>query len=375
MGAEKNAARFRALDGWRGFVAPMIALFHFHINSHIASATLIRHSWVLVDFFFVLSGFVITHAYAGRLGAWPERAIFLLRRLARLWPLHVTMLALFVALECYSSLTTGAGFTSARSPFAIVTNLLLIQSLGLHNSLTWNTPAWAVSTEFYTYIAFVAVVALRAGEQTRAVLSLVIAAASVAILIFVSRYGMHETFGFGYFRCLYGFFLGAFTHTVWSKFRLNAALGSAAEIAMTLIVIAYLLFALGHPAFEYLATPLFALMVWVFASDSGIVSRLLMSRVCEKLGAWSYAIYMVQMFIITLIFSALDSFHAGSTGFESDGSEEVILRNAFVADAFTLVYLAVVIGIGALAWRFIEIPGQSLFGSGKVAPVPARGIG
>src|ERR1700761_3841328 len=131
MGADNSTVRFRSLDGWRGFVAPMIALFHFHINSHIAQAVLIRHSWILVDFFFVLSVFVITHAYAGRLGAWPARLTFVARRLARLWPLHVTMLALFIALEIYSTVATGAGFTGPRSPFAIVTYLLLIQSLGL----------------------------------------------------------------------------------------------------------------------------------------------------------------------------------------------------------------------------------------------------
>src|ERR1700748_2290763 len=117
--------RFMALDGWRGTAAPLIAIFHFHIDSPISMSLFVRHSWMLVDFFFVLSGFVITHAYAGRLETAQTRVTFLKRRFARLWPLQATMLGLFVLLELYRYAMTGAGFTGDRSVFAIFTNLAL----------------------------------------------------------------------------------------------------------------------------------------------------------------------------------------------------------------------------------------------------------
>jgi peptidoglycan/LPS O-acetylase OafA/YrhL len=353
--------RFMALDGWRGIAAPLIAIFHFHIDSPISMSVFVRHSWMLVDFFFVLSGFVITHAYAGRLESAESRVTFLTRRFARLWPLHVTMLGLFILLELYRYATTGAGFTGDRSVFAIVTNLALLQSMHFHEQLTWNTPSWAVSTEFYTYIVF-AMLCGAALTATRRVLAAFFAiTGSLAVLIFVSRYGMHETFDFGFFRCLYGFFAGVLVYEAWRRWQPRP--GTFGEIAAVVIAVIYLLYAPGHTVAEYFAVPVFAIMVFVFAGDSGAVSRLLAARPVEKLALWSLAIYLVQMFIITLIFSALDTAHLNLTRMGSDGSEMVVLNNPLLSSAVTLIYLAVVIAVGALACRYIEIPAQRLFHS------------
>jgi peptidoglycan/LPS O-acetylase OafA/YrhL len=65
-----TANRFEALDGWRGICACLVVLFHFHGYSPIYSWGLIRNSYLFVDFFFVLSGFVIAWNYATRLDSW-----------------------------------------------------------------------------------------------------------------------------------------------------------------------------------------------------------------------------------------------------------------------------------------------------------------
>jgi hypothetical protein len=57
--AGNNVTRFEALDGWRGICACLVVLFHFHGFSPIYSVELVRNSYLFVDFFFVLSGFVI----------------------------------------------------------------------------------------------------------------------------------------------------------------------------------------------------------------------------------------------------------------------------------------------------------------------------
>jgi peptidoglycan/LPS O-acetylase OafA/YrhL len=358
MGADISAARFRALDGWRGIAAPLIALFHFHIDSTISTSVFVRHSWMLVDFFFVLSGFVITHAYAGRLETSDARVTFWKRRFARLWPLHVTMLGLFILLELYRYTTTGSGFTGDRSVFAIFTNLALLQSMHFHDQLTWNTPSWAVSTEFYTYIVFALLLGGAASVGKRVFAAMFLVVASVGVLIFISRYGMHETFDFGFFRCLYGFFFGSLTYEIWRRWPVRT--GTVVEVAAFTLTVLYLLFAPGHAALEYLAVPVFAVIVLAFAGDSGAISRLLCANPIEKLGQWSYAIYLVQMFIITLIFSALDTAHLGLTRAGSDGNEMVVLNNALLSNAATLIYLSIVVALGALAWRFVEVPGHRI---------------
>ena len=374
MGGQSTTPyRFRALDGWRGIAAPLIAFFHFHINSAISTSVFVRHSWMLVDFFFVLSGFVVTHAYAGRLETAESRVTFWKKRFARVWPLHVTMLGLFILLELYRYATTGVGFTGDRSVFAIFTNLTLLQSMHFHDQLTWNTPSWAVSTEFYTYIVFALLLGAATGAGKRIFAGIFIVVGSLGVLIFVSRYGMHETFDFGFFRCLYGFFFGSLAYETWRRWPVRS--GTIVEAAALVLTVIYLLYASGHAVLEYLSAPVFAMIVLAFAGDGGAISRVLCTEPILKLGQWSYAIYLVQMFIITLIFSALDTAHLGVTRIGSDGSEMVVLDNALLSNAVTLIYLAVVIAVGALAWRFIEIPGHSLFGGAKTATAsqPAAG--
>ncbi len=93
----KPAGRFEALDGWRGVCACLVVLFHFNGYSPIYTAPLVRNSYLFVDFFFVLSGFVIAWNYGTRLGSWPEVRRFLVLRLGRVYPLHLFMLFLFLA--------------------------------------------------------------------------------------------------------------------------------------------------------------------------------------------------------------------------------------------------------------------------------------
>ncbi|HEY2889571.1 MAG TPA: acyltransferase family protein [Dongiaceae bacterium] len=86
--------KFAALEGWRGVSAVFVAISHFGhgVVRHLGDAAFIRHSYLFVDFFFVLSGFVIAHAYADRLHDATDLRAFALRRIGRLWPLHAAVL-------------------------------------------------------------------------------------------------------------------------------------------------------------------------------------------------------------------------------------------------------------------------------------------
>ena len=81
------------LDALRGVAAVMVAVFHI-METHMALAggtsrdTLLNHTYLAVDFFFLLSGFVLAYAYDDRRAALPLGA-FLRRRLIRLQPMVV----------------------------------------------------------------------------------------------------------------------------------------------------------------------------------------------------------------------------------------------------------------------------------------------
>jgi peptidoglycan/LPS O-acetylase OafA/YrhL len=309
-----------------------------------------------VDFFFVLSGFVIAYAYGERLRDVEDIRGFTLRRFARLWPLHVTVLAAFLLLEFYRFAATSAGFTGERSVFAIFTNLALVQSLGVHEGLTWNTPAWSISTEFYTYLVFAGVCVIAPARRYLAAAALMLL--GFAMLFFFSRYGMRETFCFGFFRCLYGFFAGVLTFASWKSLPKKIG-GTPTEIAALALVGLFVSFAPRVRALEYLAVPVFALAVFAFAQQAGAVSRAMESRIANALGRWSYSIYMVHMLVLACLFSSLDTASNSWTAIDAAGNETIVLASAWSGDLFAFFYLAIVIALAAFAFRLVELTVRS----------------
>jgi len=75
--------RFVALDGLRGLAALLIVLYHVRWTNHLSGSQFIQNSYLAVDLFFILSGFVISWAYRGRIGSAADAYRFLTVRLFR----------------------------------------------------------------------------------------------------------------------------------------------------------------------------------------------------------------------------------------------------------------------------------------------------
>lgn len=89
MNFSNSKPHFQILDGLRGVAALVVVAFHIfeaHATSHLDQ--MINHGYLAVDFFFLLSGFVIGYAYDDR---WTKMSVgaFFKRRLLRLQPLVV----------------------------------------------------------------------------------------------------------------------------------------------------------------------------------------------------------------------------------------------------------------------------------------------
>lgn len=380
---QSSASRFRALDGWRGLCALLVALHHIEVHGWIYWQPLVRNAWLFVDFFFVLSGFVIAHAYSNRLASTTGIKDFVARRLGRLYPLHIVMLSALVALELahlgFTLLHPIAGehaaFTADRSPFALLTNLFLVQALGMHGYETWNGPAWSISCEFYTYLLFGAVCFFLSGRKARIIVSALLAIGGALVLARFSDYGMRETFHWAIFRCVYGFFCGVLVHEAWQAGASRLRGGTLVELGVLAVIGAFLVLVPGNTALEYLATPLFAGAVLVFAGENGAVSRLLSLRPAAALGRWSYSIYMVHTFVLASLFSAAHFaeglFHRTWLVHLPNGWTILDLGSRLADDALTLLFLAAVIALSALTYRFVERPGQALFARLGARKTPA----
>jgi peptidoglycan/LPS O-acetylase OafA/YrhL len=363
-----KAHRFEALDAWRGICALLVALEHLSTTSVLRQNALTHHSYRFVDFFFVLSGVVVSHAYRERLerdraAVWP----FLIRRVGRLWPLHITMLAVFIVVECGIGLASRAGLSLGHAAFtdrntlgAIPANLALVHSWGMFDRLTWNTPSWSISTEFFAYMLFAAVCAL-AGSRRSGLLCAGLMIAGALVTALVAPLGMGSTFDYGLARCVYGFMAGVLVRSAWGRHA--PRVGTAGEIAVVVTVVLAVTLLPVSPGVDLLVTPAFALAVWVFASEDGAISRVLKRRAPQALGAWSYSIYMVHVLVaLGLLIAAMLASKHGLHLFARVDNVVTITGSAPVTAAITIGYLGAVILLSSVTYRFVELPGQRWFG-------------
>jgi peptidoglycan/LPS O-acetylase OafA/YrhL len=365
--------RFVVLDSWRGIAACLVALFHLDAYSHLYGVPFLRNSWLFVDFFFVLSGFVIAANYQQRLldGFGVGRFLFL--RLGRLYPLHFAMLVLFISWELLKvvrrilipELSSMALLsTPQEAPDTVLANLLLIQSLHLYDFLTWNVASWSISTEFYTYVVFaVCLIGLRKHAWVALLFAMIGGPVLIAML---SKRNMGTVYDWGIIRCLYGFAAGVVCWSVYRRW--NGKLGkwlsgNIAEWSALGVVVVFVSVA-GTTLLSIAAPYVFALAVLVFAFEAGTASAILRLRPLVFLGTISYSIYMTHVFIAKRMFDAATQvekrWHINPfTHREIDGGDVAFLgTQLWHGDIAYAVYLAMIIAMSYFTYRWIEKPAR-----------------
>ena len=343
--------RFVALDSWRGICALIVALFHVPIWGLVHSCTLVANGYLFVDFFFVLSGFVIATVYEDRLRDGTSVWRFLLRRFGRLWPLHAAVLALLIVVAIARG---DLGNDDKHSIPAIWTNLTMLHGLGTENQLTWNGPSWSIGVEWTLYVLFALLTPL--GARARPWIFLACAVIGGLVLALKAPYGAASTYDFGAYRGLAGFFTGALVTRI-PRIRL----GRWAEAATLAGVVAFVHFAVGLQ----LAPVVFAAAVYVFAWSDGPLSRMLNWRPVAKLGEWSYSIYMIHAAVLATIWAI-----APLAGVAVDGNQmKVGLGVELVIYA---AYTAVLVAGSAVSYALIEKPGRAWFNHLAAARKPAE---
>jgi peptidoglycan/LPS O-acetylase OafA/YrhL len=392
---DKEKSRFTVLDSWRGVCAIIVVVYHFTAMSHLLFLPLIRNGWLFVDFFFVLSGFVITHAYQPHLGSPSALLSFAIRRFGRIWPLHVVVLALFVVTELLKLLLTTKGFGADHPPFTgrmsidgLAANVFLVQSMGVLSEASWNVPSWSISVEYWTYLVFgltVLASARAARHQLWNTLTFAgIFTFSLFVLVVYSK-TFETTVTFGFFRCLLGFIGGHFAYELWRRFPYLHS-STPIELMTVLLVSAFVVYS-ANTCLAFLAPIVFGGVVIVFARERGVLSRLLRTRPFILLGKLSFSVYMTHWFLHDVFRKVLGVVEQKSGITLSDPMQFMVGRKLvttriivwggpFLSDLLLVLFLALVIATSNLTFRFVEKPGQRIFGrmALRVLPRSERGL-
>ncbi len=301
---DKTPKRFFVLDSFRGLCALSVAIFHMNIAGSFTDLNFFRGSDVFVNFFFVLSGFVMTHRYAEDKSR--RFSSYFVSRFFRLVPVHLVMLMVFIGFEWakYLAATQGMAFNNVafegrNAVSEILPNLFLIHAWSSYTEpLSFNHPSWSISIEFYLYLLFY--LTLNLMRDLRVIVWLGLSVAMFLLIYSESEMPVqYVQWGLG---C---YFAGCLTHVFYQKFksfRPGLVLGTALE----LICIVLLVYLTGHYV-EHRAlilSALFCVLLYVYAQESGVISQLLKFKFFVFLGQLSYSIYMVHAAVIFATISA-----------------------------------------------------------------------
>jgi peptidoglycan/LPS O-acetylase OafA/YrhL len=299
----------RSHTGLRGIAALLVIFYHFHyLQPHLpfeAYTAFFRRSYLMVDLFFILSGFIISYVYnvAGKpLLPYGE---FLMRRLIRLYPLHLFCLLLLVAF--FSLLLLGFDYTGRSVvPFwdkpdalgSFLAQLFMVHAF-LPSAPRWNIPSWSISAEMAAYAVF-PLLAL-AFRSRSALASAGCIAFSVVYYGYIATHGgsLDITHFTAPLRCLAGFTMGMVIHNYrFALNRLNGGLLSAIQIVASVAVI-LLMAREGNDV--ALIVP-FLLLVFSTWTDKGAVAALLRGRICHFLGEISYSVYLIHVPLLVFLY-------------------------------------------------------------------------
>ncbi|WP_164549674.1 acyltransferase family protein [Altericroceibacterium xinjiangense] len=363
---EPDSGRFVALDSLRGIAALMVVGFHMEFGGALIQSAFIRNGWLAVDFFFILSGFVIAGAYGQKLQAGFSIRHYALLRLGRIYPLHFALLILMFAAQVAFLLLQRVGlldhpaFDETHPLPSFFLQLLLLHGFLEPNPFDWNFPSWSISIEIWLYLAM-ALVWARAGTKAW-LIALACAIGSLALL--VSGLDVWATpISIGLMRGVAGFGLGIAAWQVWSRYlagraaRLSRGAASLAECAILAAIVA-LLQLMSDSVNPAMADPLFFLAILIFAAERGVISRVLRTTPMIWLGVLSFSIYLVHVEVVNRAIDVL-ALVGVLTLVQRDGVDVwQVAGPSVLADLPALAVMALTVPAAWLTWRFIESPAR-----------------
>ena len=303
--------RIEKLDGLRGVCCLMVVFYHYpesYLPEFVFDNFFIRQSWSFVDFFFVLSGFVISYNYPS-LSSVNDFFIYIKKRLIRLYPLLFFTTTVFLTFKLFSDVFFAELVNSPKSVklylLDTLNTLTMLNSTPIFGdasrNLGMNHPSWSVSAEFISYTVFGLSSIFLSKNKVKFSILLVFA----SVVLFVVK----ETFSYSHYtwfflRGIIGFNMGCIVYRLSTK---NYSINSFLELLLPILIL-LVFYLLQNFQFVYMGIAslvlrplLFAFFIFVLINTSNYLSLFLESKPLKFLGKISYSIYLNHILLLLII--------------------------------------------------------------------------
>lgn len=352
-----------ALTSLRGFAAWWVVIYHFRSEFPATDwptiQSVAKFGYLAVDLFFIMSGFIISLNYHTLVENLDLRTFqkFLGYRLARIYPLHLAILILFlvnpIAIYFFSE---SRDIGSRYDPAYFIQSLFLVQNWGFNSLYSWNFPAWSISVEWGAYLSF----PLLASIMARLVVTL-LQAGLVLIFLLITLAGVGAFAGslgndishIGLARCLLEFSLGLLLfYTVRLRGNLFLRGDWMAGSSLLLLVIAL---SVNLPDYVFAPIGLLLMVAGMLDADS-YAARALSRKWAIFIGEISYSTYLIHYFV-------------------KDWSNFILIRDKLPIELAFAVYLTVTAAASVLLYYTVELParqyGRNLVDAWLARPRPS----
>lgn len=309
------------------------------------SSRIFGEGYIGVTFFFILSGFILSHSYSKKMNEDRLSTLeFMWARVARIYPLHFCALILSVPLIFMSTEPIWPSFLVAN----FTANATLLQAFipDLRWYFGFNAPSWSLSVEMFLYAAFPLLILLRA-RHLSVILFLLLALKLIFLL--QQKGDMHFLqYIFPPLR-LSDFVVGILAHRIWRHFKeIPNNTATLIQIASVVILGAFIV---GSPMVSqaarfdlYYVLPMVTL-IFAFSFQQGYLARAISGKTWMLLGEASFSLYMVHNLIIQY----------------GEAARQALFKSSTAAFDITIsvFYVSISIILSILVFRYFEMPVKS----------------
>ncbi len=375
------------LTPMRGIAALLTVIFHVDLMMGNGGDMLIKRSqsmllsrmYLMVDFFFILSGFIMFYVYGKMFSSNVNKETFkkfTIARFARVYPLHFFTLSYCIVLFFISEMLgipKVPVLQTANSSFSILTNVLLLHSMNFHNWFSWNHASWSISVEWWAYMLFPFLVApiSRMNSGKKSIIAILCFIGYLAITFFIvpivtvpkelpfvkadpSQLSINVGYQYGYIRCLCGFILGMIVYQAYTAKWLSKILTNG-YVLLVLTLLSFISMHFNLPDFVTIIP--FPLILLCGAYGSAGIDNFFATKFLQKLGDWSFSIYLVHQPLLYTIGSIMSYLNPLGPNKPVTGPppKPEMLTGWLICFAFIFLTLL----ISFVTYKYIEVPARN----------------